>query len=503
MCSDANVLAAFDDAIHDGVDVISVSLGAEAVEYVLDGLAIGAFHAVARGVTVVASAGNSGPLQGTVQNVAPWIFTVAASTIDRSFTSFVTLGNNRKLKGASLASESLPPNNFYPLIDGGDAKLPNATRDDARFCYPDALDPEKVRGKIVLCTRDMHFARVLKGVMVKEAGGVGMILADEDAEEGLIADIHFLPASMITYKSSRAVRSYLKSSKSPTASISPVVTQLGVKPAPAMASFSSRGPNLINPEFLKPDITAPGVNIIAAFTGAVGPTMIAVDERRVPFDVMSGTSMSCPHIAGVAGLVKKVHPDWSPAAIRSAIMTTARTRDNTKTPMKDVNLVKATPLDYGAGHVRPNRAVDPGLLYDMSVTDYVNFLCTRGYNSSGIAAFVGKHYRCPAKPIRIENMNYPSIAVPNLTGSLTVSRTVKNVGSAPATYRATVRAPYGVSVRLKPAVLRFEKVGEEKTFRLRLRSSNASVGVGYVFGGMTWTDGKHYVRSPLAVNAFS
>ncbi|XP_064975004.1 subtilisin-like protease SBT5.3 [Musa acuminata AAA Group] len=503
LCADANILAAFDDAIHDGVDVISLSVGGLPYEYLFDSIALGSFHAVQRGITVVCSAGNDGPTPGTVSNIAPWIFTVGASTIDREFYSLVTLGSNKKIKGVSLSSKSLPAHKPYPLIDGSNAKRPNSSAEEAGWCYPGTLDPEKVRGKIVVCTRDTSFARVEKGVDVLKAGGAGMILANSDEEgNSLLADPHFLPASMITYKDALRLSSYLKSTKSPTATISPVTTVLGVKPAPAMASFSSRGPNLINPEILKPDITAPGVDILAAFTEEVGPTMLDLDKRRVRFNVMSGTSMSCPHISGVAGLLKKLHPRWSPAVIRSAIMTTARTRDNTRTPMKDDNREKAIPFDYGAGHVRPNRAMDPGLVYDITFTDYVHFLCSRGYNASNMAQFIGKRFACPSKTMRAEDLNYPSITVPNLQKSFTVSRTVRNVGT-PGTYNVRIKAPFGIHVSVKPQTLEFAKVGEEKTFQVTLRSRSESVGVGYVFGGLTWTDGKHYVRSPLVVNAFS
>ncbi|XP_042450965.1 subtilisin-like protease SBT5.3 [Zingiber officinale] len=503
-CSDANILAAFDDAIHDGVQVISISVGSPASEYATDSLAIGALHAAQRGVIVVASGGNDGPLPGTVENVAPWILTVGASTIDRDFASYLTLGNNKRIRGESLSQKSLPATTFYPLIDGAAAKLHNASQEEAGMCQPETLDSSKVRGKIVLCTRDSLYARVTKGLVVEKAGGVGMVLANPaDAGSSTIADAHLLPATMLSYNHSRVVRAYMKSTESPRASISPVSTQLRVKPSPVMAGFSSQGPNLINLEILKPDITAPGVNILAAFTDAIGPSGMSTDKRRVAFNVMSGTSMSCPHIAGIAALLRKLHPDWSPAAIKSAIMTTARTRDNKRTPMKDLNFVKATPFHYGAGHVRPNRAMDPGLVYDLTFADYVDFICTRGYGPNATAALVGRGYRCPKKPIRVENLNYPSIAVPQLAKSFTVTRRLKNVGAVPAKYRVTVKAPFMIQVAVEPTVLRFERIGEEKKFHVLLTSSNASVGVGFLFGGLTWSDGKHYVRSPITVNVVS
>lgn len=164
---------------------------------------------------------------------------------------------------------------------------------------------------------------------------------------------------------------------------------------------------------------------------------------------------------------------------------------------------KSTPFEYGVGHIRPNRAMDPGLVYDLSIADYIDFLCTRSYNSSGMAAFIGKRYTCPSESIAVENFNYPTITIHALAGSFTITRKVKNVGGAPATYRARVRAPNGIAVEVAPEVLEFASVGEERTFNVTVRSSNASVGVGYVFGRLIWSDGVHHVRSPLVVNVKS
>ncbi|KAK9267185.1 hypothetical protein L1049_009605 [Liquidambar formosana] len=240
-----------------------------------------------------------------------------------------------------------------------------------------------------------------------------------------------------------------------------------------MAAFSSKGPNTVTPEILKPDITAPGVNVIAAYTEATSPTDESFDTRRISFNTESGTSMSCPHVSGVVGLLKTLHPDWSPSAIRSAIMTTARTRDNTLSPMRDGSFVKATPFSYGAGHMRPNRAMDPGLVYDLTTNDYLDFLCALGYNQTVIELF----------------------------SDVTLTRTVKNVGK-PGTYAAHVREPAGISVSVEPSVLKFESIGEEKSFKVTLKANKADAAKAedYVFGGLTWSDGEHYVRSPIVVS---
>ncbi|XVF70955.1 hypothetical protein PTKIN_Ptkin11bG0204000 [Pterospermum kingtungense] len=498
-CSDADIMAGFDYAISDGVDVLSASLGAFPMEFSDDSISIGAFHAVKNGISVVASAGNSGPAPGSVSNVSPWMFTVGASTLDREFISYVELGNQKQLRGSSLASVTLSPRKSYPLISAEDANAANASPSDSILCQPGTLDPEKVKGKILVCLRGVN-DRIDKGRQALLAGAVGMILANDNTSGNeVLADPHLLPATHLNFTDGAAVFAYINSTKNPTAYISPVNTELGTKPAPFMASFSSRGPNAIEPSILKPDVTAPGVNIIAAYTEAVSPSEDVSDKRRIPFITMSGTSMSCPHVSGVVGLLKSLHPDWSPAAIKSAIMTSARTRDNTGKPMVDSNNKRATPFDYGAGHVRPNQAMNPGLVYDLTIDDYLNFLCARGYNQGLISGFSDKPYACP-KSYSLADFNYPSITVPNLSGSTTVTRKVKNVGS-PGTYKARVKSPAGVKVSVNPSTLTFIKIGEEKIFTVTFEpKSNIKQPANYTFGQLIWSDGQHYVRSPLVVN---
>ncbi|RHN65130.1 putative tripeptidyl-peptidase II [Medicago truncatula] len=492
-CFDADIMAAFDMAIHDGVDVLSLSLGGDASDYFDDGLSIAAFHAVKEGITVLCSAGNSGPTPGTVSNVAPWILTVAASTIDRDFDASVQLHNGQHFRGDSL-SIALPENKLYPLITAAEARLAEAPVENATLCMNGTIDPEKARGRILVCLRGIS-ARVEKSFVALEAEAVGMILCNDQSNGNeLIADPHFLPATQITYADGVALFAYINSTKNPLGYIHPPTTKLNIKPAPSMAAFSSRGPNPITPEILKPDVTAPGVNIIAAYSGAISPTELDFDKRRVPFITMSGTSMSCPHVAGVVGLLKTLHPNWSPSAIKSAIMTTARTRDNTHKPILDDTNVKATPFAYGSGHIRPNRAMDPGLVYELNINDYLNFLCFLGYNQAQITMFSGTPYHC--EDINILDFNYPTITIPKLYGSVTLSRKLKNVGP-PGTYTASLRVPVGLSISVQPKKLKFDKIGEEKSFSLTIEVTRS--GMATVFGGLTWSDGTHYVRSPIAV----
>ncbi|XP_050212635.1 subtilisin-like protease SBT5.3 [Mercurialis annua] len=491
-CFDADVLAAFDAAISDGVDILSVSLGSRPRFYFNHAISIGSFHAVANGILVVCSAGNSGPSISSSSNTAPWIFTVAASTIDRNFTSSAVLGNKKIYKGLSFNTNTLPAKKFYPLINALDAKGPNDTFDRAHYCVEETLDPSKVKGKIVYC--DAGFNQdIEKSYIVGKAGGIGVILSSFFTST---PEAHFIPTAVVSLSDGPAILTYINSTKSPVAYISGA-TEVGKDVAPVMASFSSLGPNAITPDILKPDITAPGVNILAAFTKARGSTNTFVDHRHLPFNILSGTSMSCPHVSGVAALLKSLHPYWSPAAIRSAIMTTASTRTNTRKPILNETQSQATPFNYGSGHIRPNRAKDPGLVYDLGPNDYLNFLCSIGYNKTQILTF-NKSHKCSSANSTLLNFNYPSMSVPNLSGNATLTRTLKNVGN-PGTYKVRVKAPKGVIVKVDPRSLKFTKISEEKNFKVMIIAKGLSRSDGYVFGTLVWSDGVHNVRSPIAV----
>ncbi|XP_048545104.1 subtilisin-like protease SBT5.3 [Triticum urartu] len=507
-CFDADILAAFEAAIADGVHVITASVGGEQKDFFEDTVAIGSLHATKAGITVVCSATNNGPDFGTVSNLAPWVITVAASTTDRAFPGYLVF-NRTRVEGQSLSEASLRTKSFYPLIIATDAVAPGRTVEDAQVCMLDSLDAAKVTGKIVVCCVRGGVRRMEKGEAVRRAGGVGMVLVnDEEGGSNVIADAHVLPALHINYTDGLALLAYIKSTPSPPSGfISKATTIVGARPAPVMASFSSVGPNVLNPEILKPDVTAPGVAIIAPWSGMASPSDRPWDERRVDFTIQSGTSMSCPHVAGIAGLVKTLHPDWSPAAIKSAIMTTATDLDMEQRPILNPFLQPATPFSYGSGHVFPARALDPGLVYDASYRDYLNFFCALGYDATAMGRFNETRYACPAPPVAVRDLNYPSITLPDLAGLTTVRRRVRNVGAPRSTYTAAVvREPEGVQVNVTPATLAFAAVGEEKEFQVsfvaRVPFVPAPKGAGgYGFGAIVWSDGpgNHRVRTPLAI----
>ena len=502
-CYDSDILAAMDQAIYDGVHVISLSVGAtgHAPQYDHDSIAIGAFSASQHGIVVSCSAGNAGPGPYTAVNIAPWILTVGASTIDREFPADVVLGNGWVFSGVSLYSGDPLVDYKLPLVYAGDV--------GSRYCYMGSISPSKVQGKIVVCDRGGN-ARVEKGAAVKLAGGLGMILANTaDSGEELIADSHLLPATEVGEIAANKIRQYIKSDQSPTATILFRGTIIGTSPAaPKVAAFSSRGPNYLTPEILKPDVIAPGVNILAGWTGFVGPTDLEIDPRRVEFNIISGTSMSCPHVSGIAALLRKAYPDWSPAAIKSALVTTAYNLDNSGKNIKDLaSGEESTPFIHGAGHVDPNSALDPGLVYDMDTSDYISFLCAIGYDSNRIAVFVREPPSsdiCSGKVGSPGNLNYPSFSVvfQSTSDVVTYKRVVKNVGSSlDAVYEVKVNSPANVDIKVSPSKLVFS--AENKTLSYEITFSSVSLDwptiIPSTFGSIEWSDGIHGVRGPIAV----
>nr|CAB3494819.1 unnamed protein product [Digitaria exilis] len=500
-CLGSDILAGIDAAVADGVGVLSLSLGGGSAPYFRDTVAVGAFGAAAAGVFVSCSAGNSGPSAATVSNSAPWVATVGAGTLDRDFPAYVTLPTGARLAGVSLyagPSSSSPRPAMLPLVYGGG-------RDNAsKLCLSGTLDPAAVRGKIVLCDRGVN-ARVEKGAVVKAAGGAGMVLANTAASgEELVADSHLLPAVAVGRTVGDKVREYASRGGGgrPMAMLSFGGTVLGVRPSPVVAAFSSRGPNTVVPEILKPDMIGPGVNILAGWSGVVGPTGLAKDGRRTNFNIISGTSMSCPHISGVAALLKAAHPNWSPAAIKSALMTTAYTVDNTNSSLRDAaDGSLANAFAYGAGHVDPQKALSPGLVYDISTNDYVAFLCSLDYSLPHIQVMTKmSNISCPKK-FRPGDLNYPSFSVVFKQKSkriLRFRREVTNVGPAASVYNVKVTIPESVSVTVTPAKLTFSMVGQKQRYYVTFASKAAQNHTKPDFGWISWVNQEHVVRSPVA-----
>ncbi|XP_058090783.1 CO(2)-response secreted protease [Magnolia sinica] len=509
-CLGSAILAAFDDAIADGVDVLSLSLGASVYlmpDFDSDPIAIGAFHAVEKGIIVVCSAGNNGPIAKSVVNAAPWILTVGATTIDRDMESDVILGGNSTLvKGEAINFSNLGKSPVYPLIYGGSAKTNSSSEDDARNCNLNALDRNKINGTIVLCEHsDTIYSKRQKRDMVKKLGGVGLVLVD-DTEKLVAFTYGVYPMTVISSDAAAEIHSYINSTRNPVATILPTVSVTEYKPAPAVAYFSSRGPSIQTGNILKPDVAAPGVNILAAWIPTNDSSEVPPGQKPSQFNLLSGTSMACPHVSGIAATIKSKNPTWSPAAIRSAIMTTATQTNNDRAPLTQDSGSIATPYDYGAGEVSPSGALQPGLVYEIETNDYLLFLCNYGYQASMIKkiASIPDGFSCPNDSSKdlISNLNYPSIAISKFDGkgSKKVNRTVTNVGADESVYVASVKSPSGLVVKVVPDTLEFTKTSKKMSYQVIFSSSaSSSPATGDVFGSITWTDGKHKVRSPFVV----
>ncbi|KAL5698300.1 hypothetical protein ACHQM5_029358 [Ranunculus cassubicifolius] len=491
-CLSSDILAGMERAILDGVDVLSLSIGGANVPYYEDTIAIGAFAAVERGIFVSCSAGNSGPNGATVNNVAPWITTVGAGTIDRNFPAFVMLGNGKRFSGVSLYSGA---GISKPVV-----LLYNVKNVNASMCLPGFLDPDSVRGRMVLCDRGI-IGRAAKGAVVRDAGGLGMILANTAVEgEGLDADSHLIPAVAVGKTVGDVIRAYATSGSNPTAVLSFGRTELNVRPSPIVAASSSRGPNPVTPQISKPDLIAPGVHILAAWSGSAAPTGLASDLRRTQFNIISGTSMSCPHVSGLAALLKAAHPHWSPSAIKSALMTTAYTLDNTKNPLLDAaNLTVSTPWAHGSGHVDIHKALDPGLVYDIKSTDYIKFLCSLNYSMAQVKAVVNHpNTTCSQRFADPGQLNYPSFSI--LFANKRVvkyTRILTNVGPANCVYNVTITGPKEVRVTVKPASLTFRKVGQRLKYIVKFIAERNHRAGGMEFGSVSWRSKQHQVRSPI------
>ncbi|KAJ4719932.1 cucumisin-like [Melia azedarach] len=486
-CYDADILAAFDDAIADGVDIISLSVGADAAEYFNDSIAIGSFHAMRRGILTSTSAGNDGPFPSSISNIAPWFLSVAASTIDRKFSTKVQLGNNQTYEGVSINTFDLQ-NVMYPLIYGGDAANTTGgfTNASSRFCFEDSLDRNLVQGKIVLCdTLDNG-----KGPFY--AGATGAVMRGQRRRD--TAYSFPLPASYVDPIDGSNIFLYTNSTRNATATIFKS-TEVNDTLAPYVASFSSRGPNPITSDILKPDISAPGVSILAAWSLLNPVSEVKGDSRFVPYNIISGTSMSCPHITGIAAYIKTFHPTWSPAAIKSAIMTTATPMSSSKNPDAE--------FAYGSGHVNPIKVLNPGLVYDAQAIDYVKFLCGQGYSTNLLRLVTGDNSSC-SEIINgtVWDLNYPSFALsvsPTESSNISThvfNRVVTNVGSPSSTYTASVTAPAGLRIQANPAVLSFTSLGQSLPFTVTV---GGAINQTIVSASLVWDDGVRQVRSPIVV----
>lgn len=478
----SDLAAAIDQAVADGVDVINYSVGGGAGVPGADEIAF--LFAADAGVFVATSAGNSGPNPATLGNpgTMPWMTTVGASTQSRFYEGTANLGNGESFPGASITAGAASAT----LVDAADA--------GGDLCIPGSLDATKVAGNVVLCRRGA-IARADKSRAVFLAGGIGTILYNNSDDDNLFTDTHWTPTVHIDNTPGLEIKAYI-ASEGPSASARIDCCGIGDWPeAPSMTIFSSRGPNPVSPDIIKPDITAPGLQILAGNS----PTPAGGYPGEL-FQAIAGTSMSSPHIAGVFALLKQAHPDWSAAMAKSAIMTTAHqdVRDNDRTSPAD-------PFDMGAGHVRPNGQAnkgsmfEPGLAYDAGLFEYAAYTCGEDFGvfSAGSCDFLDS-IGVPSEPY---NLNVPSIGIAELAGSMTVVRTVTSVAKENGwrDYTVSVDAPAGYEVTVSPSSFSLKR-GQSATYEVTITNVAAPAGE-WRFGSLTWQDktGHYDIYSPIAV----
>ena len=474
-CALSDLVASIDTAVADGVDVINYSIGANAPsQLAADADAVAFLFAAQAGVFVATSAGNAGPGAATVGSPAdaPWVTSVGASTHSRRFENTVTLGSGTRYFGGSVTHGVEAQTR---LIDGGDD-------------CPAGL-PASAAGAIVLCLRVPGIARVDHGAGVLAAGGVGMILYDPPQVNVTPTDNHVLPTSTLFPDDGFAVAEYIEEAGAAATASFTAGSRAADPGAPDMAVFSSRGPNLAASDIIKPDVTAPGVQILAGnsptpFIGAPGQL----------FQAIQGTSMSSPHVAGIGALLVGAHRDWTPAMIRSALTTTG-----SQDVDKEDGITPADPFDFGGGHIVPPSANDPGLVYNATFNDYLRFLCGNGDLNPTGATCIGLTTGLNAgKSTDPSDLNQATIGIAQLAGTQTVTRTVTNVGAA-GTYAVSSVAPPGVDVVVTPSQLTLA-AGASASYKVAFTSNDAAIFDEWTFGSLTWSESAgHSVRSPIAI----
>jgi hypothetical protein len=404
-CFSSDSVAAISQAIHDGVNVINFSISGGAQPY-SDPVELAFLDAFNAGISVNASAGNSGPGAATSDHGGPWVTTVGASTGPREFRSTLHLtadgGATFDVSGITLTNGI---SSATPVV-----KAESLPGEDA-LCQS-TLAAGTATGKVVMCQRGVN-GRIDKGRRVLAGGAVGMILYNpikQDQE----SDNHYLPAIHVDGPST-ALLAFVNGHTNVMATWAQGTSQPGQ--ADMMASFSSRGPR---GDWIKPDVTAPGVQVLAGTTPQPDQTTADNGPPGNLFMAIAGTSMSSPHSAGVSALVKAVHPSWTPAEIKSALMTSS-----VQTVVKEDGVTPANPFDMGGGSIRADRAVNPTLVFNET---YANM----------VAAGSDALHRI--------DLNIASVDATTMSGSITTHRTARNVSGAQQNLVVNITQPAGVTI---------------------------------------------------------
>ncbi|CAI5465595.1 unnamed protein product [Closterium sp. Yama58-4] len=503
--TNADIRAAVDTAVADGVDVLSLSLGGSVPQYFSD---IPYMNAAKAGVFVALAAGNAGPpspmrVLGTLSNAAPWYLTVGATTIGRQYYATLSLGNGVELKGVSFGGTAQTVNKV--LLPAAAAVRPGASASDAALCDITAIDKSKLAGRIIVCTFQPSASRPagipINTLAAYKAAALVIISGSPQTDSMPMLPFTDLPLLYLTNAVGGQLKNYLQQTANPVATLGEYTTTNSSN-APQMAFFSSTGPT-INPslfpipsflptnDILKPDIVGPGFQLWSSYRGKSAASA-ATDPPT--FNCISGTSMATPHLAGIAALLIQKNPGWTPAQVMSAMMTTASTVNNAGQPIKRANGDVATPWDYGSGQVDPSRILNPGLTLTSGFNDYVNFLASRNFQQT-------KHAFPGLKGIRARkpwNLNRPTISISRLSvRGRKIVRTVRNVFDQPSTYTVKVRVPSDVQVRVTPSQF---TIGPGEVQRITMILKAKKVVRSFLFGSLRLVDEHgHTVNMPIAL----
>jgi subtilisin family serine protease len=454
-CFSSDSAAAVGQAILDGVDVINFSISGGTQPF-SDPVELAFLDAYAAGVLVSASAGNEGPGPATVNHLGPWTTTVAASTQARKWQKSITLygggtPDTVTIDGTGIVPDTIDDQTLVTLA----ATAPGYGVAD---CSTPAA-PGTFTDQIVACRRSPN--RVQKGLNVLAGGAVGMLLYNGPGDFfPEMSDSHFLPT--VHTADGQTVLDFLANH------VSTFATMGGTSSAPAqgdvMAGFSSRGPGGL---FIKPDITAPGVQILAGNTPV--PDEPASGPPGQYFQSIGGTSMSAPHVAGAAVLVRAVHPTWTPGQIKSALMTTAVTD-----VVKEDRVTPADPFDFGSGRIDIGAAASAALTFDESATDF---------------------FALGDDPVNAVTLNLPSIDAPVMPGRLVTTRTAVNTTGATRKFTVATTAPAGSSIKVSPTKFTLAP-GASQVLTVTIESS-ATIG-DQQFGQISITAGPNVMHLPVA-----
>jgi len=504
-CNTSDLANAIDAAVADGVDIINYSVGTSTLRVTApDDLALMA--ATKAGIFTVVAAGNEGPNLGTIGSPAggPWVVTAAASSRDgkasfeaMEITSPPDLAGAYAIKEANFTptlADSGPINADLVLADDEDDTLENGsagTTSDA--CEPIANTAD-IADNIALIQRG-GCAFDVKIEHASDAGAKAVVvynIAGDPIVMNGSSDLVDIPAVMIGQADGNLVLAELDAGSRVEAKLEAGLLLTEKESGNVIASFSARGPGPVA-DILKPDVTAPGINIVAGFT----PDAANATPGET-FAYLSGTSMSTPHVSGVAALLLQAHPDWSPSALKSALMTTAH-QSLTRPKEEEDNGLQATPFGYGAGHIVPNDAIDPGLVFDVTDDDYDAFAC--GTEPPLISAGRCDELEDAGFSFAGADLNQPSIAVARLAGTRTVRRRVTNVSDQSASFVAQVVAPDDITVDVVPPSITVAP-GESATYDVTLSYEGDDLDR-WRFGSLAWTNSDYSVYSTIAVRPIS